>query len=45
MIWRDSTELGMGVATDDSGNIIIVANYNPPGNVIGHFEENVPMPH
>ena len=44
MIWKSSTELGMGVATDDSGKIIIVANYNPRGNYAGEFEENVPMP-
>jgi len=44
MIWRNSTELGMGMARDQTGKVIIVANYNPPGNYIGQFAQNVPMP-
>jgi len=44
MIWRNSTELGMGMASDRSGKIIIVGNYNPPGNYTGQFTQNVPMP-
>lgn len=42
MIWRDSRELGVGMAKNRSGQIFVVANYDPPGNFIGSFAENVP---
>jgi pathogenesis-related protein 1 len=35
MIWRSTTDVGAGKAVCPSGAIIIVANYNPPGNIIG----------
>lgn len=35
MVWRNTTEVGMGVARCPNGNYIIVANYNPAGNFIG----------
>jgi pathogenesis-related protein 1 len=35
MIWHDTTEVGMGQATCSGGGIVIAAEYNPPGNVIG----------
>lgn len=35
MVWNHSTELGMGQATCSDGTIIIVAEYNPPGNYLG----------
>lgn len=34
IVWRDSTELGCGVANCQSGQVW-VCNYNPPGNFIG----------
>lgn len=39
MIWYASTEIGCGQATCSDGSIIIVCNYNPPGNVIGQNPE------
>lgn len=42
MVWRDSRELGVGMAKNRSGQIFVVANYDPPGNFIGSFTENVP---
>lgn len=42
VIWRDSRELGVGMARNRSGQIFVVANYDPPGNFIGSFAENVP---
>nr|QVT77466.1 pathogenesis-related protein 1 [Moniliophthora roreri] len=44
-LWADESygslpELGCGVA-DCSGTTYYVCNYNPPGNVIGQFPENV----
>jgi hypothetical protein len=44
VVWRNSTELGMGMARDRSGKVIVVANYNPPGNYIGQFAQNVSRP-
>lgn len=35
MVWRKTTQLGMGSAVCPSGAIIIVANYNPRGNFMG----------
>lgn len=42
VIWRDSHELGVGMAKNRTGQIFIVVNYDPPGNFIGSFTENVP---
>jgi hypothetical protein len=39
MIWRSTTEIGAGKATvqtgPSKGYVVIVGNYNPPGNKIG----------
>lgn len=39
MVWRDTTEIGAGKATirtgDLKGAVVLVCNYNPPGNFIG----------
>jgi len=37
MIWKKTTEMGAGMATSSNGNIIIVANYNPAGNMSGDY--------
>jgi uncharacterized protein YkwD len=37
MIWKNTTELGVGMATCANGNIIVVANYNPSGNFSGEY--------
>lgn len=42
VVWKDSRELGVGLAKNRSGQIFVVANYDPPGNFIGSFTENVP---
>ena len=49
VVWADSTELGIGIGQSKSstGNeiLIVVCNYNPPGNFLGHFnEQTVPKP-
>lgn len=41
VIWKDSKELGVGQARNRSGQVFVVANYDPPGNFIGSFTENV----
>lgn len=35
MIWRNTTQVGCGTATCPNGNVIVVCNYNPAGNVSG----------
>lgn len=42
VVWKDSRELGVGMAKNRTGQIFVVANYDPPGNFIGSFTENVP---
>ena len=37
MIWKSTTAVGAGKAICPSGAIIVVANYNPPGNYIGLY--------
>lgn len=35
MVWQETRKVGIGIAKCGSGATIIVANYNPPGNVVG----------
>lgn len=35
MVWQDTRSVGIGKATCNNGAVIIVANYNPPGNTVG----------
>lgn len=44
VIWRESKELGMAMAKNRKGETYVVANYNPRGNYIGQFVQNVPRP-
>jgi glioma pathogenesis-related protein 2 len=41
VVWRESRDLGVGLAKNRAGEVFIVANYDPPGNFIGSFEKNV----
>lgn len=41
MVWKSSQELGVGRAVARSGNVYVVANYSPKGNIEGLFETNV----
>lgn len=41
MVWRSSTELGVGVASG-GGYHYVVARYKPRGNLVGRFDRNVP---
>uniref|UniRef100_T1J5T5 Cysteine-rich venom protein n=1 Tax=Strigamia maritima TaxID=126957 RepID=T1J5T5_STRMM len=42
VIWKATNELGVAKKQSGKGNFIVVANYNPCGNTIGEFIENVP---
>uniref|UniRef100_T1JL05 Cysteine-rich venom protein n=1 Tax=Strigamia maritima TaxID=126957 RepID=T1JL05_STRMM len=41
VVWERSRELGVGKDKSKSGKIIVVANYDPPGNMLGDFSKNV----
>lgn len=47
LVWRKTRRLGVGVARSDCGSngsggqYYVVANYDPPGNVVGEYRENV----
>ena len=35
MVWKNTTQVGIGSAKCSNGSTIVVANYNPPGNYMG----------
>lgn len=42
VVWKESNELGMGRAQTADGKLTyVVARYNPAGNLLNHFQENV----
>jgi len=45
LVWRSTKRIGMGKAkTRDGKRTIIVANYDPPGNYVGQYVQNVQSP-
>ncbi|CAG9768166.1 unnamed protein product [Ceutorhynchus assimilis] len=42
IIWKNSIELGVGIAKNRRGQTYVVCNYSPRGNFVGQFMENVP---
>ncbi|XP_060519497.1 uncharacterized protein LOC132697833 isoform X2 [Cylas formicarius] len=42
VIWKGSTDLGVGIAKNRKGQTYVVCNYSPRGNFIGQFVDNVP---
>lgn len=44
VVWKESKELGVGIARNKTGAIYVVGNYDPPGNMIGSYSANVPRP-
>lgn len=43
VVWKSTSKLGMGIARKN-GYIVVVANYDPPGNYKGNFAANVKKP-
>lgn len=42
IVWRDTTEVGVGTCKSRDGRLTyVVARYNPAGNVLKRFHENV----
>ena len=44
IVWKNSKEVGFGIAQAADGSYFCVANYYPCGNFLGEFEENVLRP-
>lgn len=44
VVWKRTQRLGIAKARSKSGKIIVVANYDPAGNWIGQYKDNVPAP-
>lgn len=42
VVWKDCTELGVGVCKNTQGQVFVVANYDPPGNFVGKYSTSVP---
>ncbi|XP_073825789.1 uncharacterized protein [Musca autumnalis] len=43
VVWKESSQLGVGMVQKND-RTWVVCNYDPPGNVLGKFEDNVPRP-
>ena len=41
LVWKASTQIGFGASLSSSGEWIVVAEFDPPGNVQGQFADNV----
>ncbi|XP_072016716.1 uncharacterized protein [Amphiura filiformis] len=41
MVWKNTKEFGIGKAITKENKVIVVAQYNPPGNFQGQFDRNV----
>lgn len=44
MVWKDTKQLGIGLAKGKNGTLYVVANYSPRGNIINKFISNVLPP-
>ncbi|KAL5236460.1 hypothetical protein ACI65C_003870 [Semiaphis heraclei] len=44
LVWKGSHSMGIAMVKGKSGRIVIVANYDPPGNIMGQFMDNVLKP-
>lgn len=44
VVWEDTKEVGVGMAKSKEGQVYVVANYFPPGNVMGSFATKVRPP-
>ncbi|XP_025204255.1 putative uncharacterized protein DDB_G0286901 [Melanaphis sacchari] len=42
LLWKPSTKLGVGVSQNPNGMYNVVANYDPRGNILGYFKDNLP---
>jgi len=40
LVWNNSTEYGVGISYK-GGEVVVCMNYNPRGNILGQFKQNV----
>jgi len=41
LVWKETTDIGCGIAMSHDDKVYAVCNYTPPGNFKSHYEENV----
>ena len=44
MVWKESTEIGIGLATGSNGWTYVCCHYAPAGNIQEQYEDNVLPP-
>jgi len=45
LVWKNSQRLGVGIAFSyDHRQVFVVAQYSPPGNYEGQYQDNVSPP-
>ena len=44
VVWKTTTQVGVAEALSKTNKRFVVARYSPPGNILDHFQENVPPP-
>ncbi|KAE9553955.1 hypothetical protein FO519_002819 [Halicephalobus sp. NKZ332] len=44
LVWKKSTKIGIGVTVAKNGMCFVVADFDPPGNIVGYFSQNVSPP-
>lgn len=44
IVWKNTKEMGVAYSRDKNGCVYVIAKYYPPGNVVGHFIDNVLPP-
>ena len=44
LVWRNTRRIGVGWSRRDDGALVIVASFDPPGNVDGLYSDNVLVP-
>ncbi|XP_021948431.2 uncharacterized transmembrane protein DDB_G0289901 [Folsomia candida] len=44
LVWKGSLRIGLGIAKMAQYGFVVVANFDPPGNYLGNFANNVAKP-